>query len=170
MQPAHAILQVARTFGVEAGLVSADCGLRTGAVTAAELKEVLTATRMRNGALDAETVVQFADALAESAGESRCRWLFSVLGLPPPVLQAVIRDRTGQFVGRVDFLFEAQRTIVEFDGLGKYTDRDSVVSEKQREDALRACGYSVVRITWEDLAHPHRVLAKVRQGFQSAAA
>ncbi len=46
--------------------------------------------------------------------------LFVSLGLPTVEPQVVIRDERGSLVGRVDFLFRAQRTIVEFDGLVKY--------------------------------------------------
>ena len=68
--------------------------------------------------------------------------------------QAEIRDAEGGFVARVDFLFKEQRTVVEFDGLAKYAERSDLIREKAREDALRALGYSVVRITWVDLAKP----------------
>ena len=168
VQPALAVLQVAATFGVEAGLVSADSALREGLVTREDLTETLAARPLGNGAPRARTMIQDVNRLSESAGETRCRWLFHVLGLPSPELQAVIRDRAGRFIGRVDFLFADERTIVEFDGLVKYTERQSLVAEKAREDALRALGFSVVRITWADLAHPQRVLGKVLRGFQSA--
>lgn len=103
-------------------------------------------------------------------GESRARWVFGLLGLPEPVPQAEIRDAEGGFVARVDFLFKEQRTVVEFDGLAKYAERSDLIREKAREDALRALGYSVVRITWVDLAKPMLVRAKVMQGFALAAA
>lgn len=167
VEPALAVLQVAATFGVEAGLVSADGALRDGLVTQEQLT-TLADQRRGNGGTHTRTVAQHANGLSESAGETRCRWLFHVLGLPTPVLQAAIHDPEGRFIGRVDFLFAEESTIVEFDGLVKYTDRQSLVAEKAREDALRALGFSVVRITWDDLAHPQRVLAKVLRGFQSA--
>lgn len=167
VEPAVAVLQVAATFGVEAGLVSADGALHEGLVTPEQLTATL-ATRRGNGVPHARLVTEHADGLSESAGETRCRWLFHVLGLPRPELQAVICDPEGRFVGRVDFLFAAERTIVEFDGAAKYTNHQILVAEKAREDALRALGFSVVRITWDDLAHPQRVLPKVLRGFQSA--
>lgn len=168
--PALALLQVAATFGVESGLVSADAALRRGLVTREELEGLVRSRRLGNGAANARTVVEHADPGSESPGETRCRWLMHVLGLPRPVLQAVVRDHRGQFIARVDFLCEAERTIVEFDGLVKYTDRQVLVAGKAREEALRSLGYSVVRITWKDLAHPQRVLAKVLGGFRAAAA
>ena len=59
------------------------------------------------------------DGLAESPGESWARVVFVSLGLPEVEPQVEIRDARGRFVGRFDFLFHRQRTIVEFDGLVK---------------------------------------------------
>lgn len=169
VRPAVALLQVAATFGVEAGLVSADCAVRRKVVTREDLTGALAGRRLGNGASNARMVVEELDPEAESPGESRCRWIFHVLGLPRPVSQAVIRDEMGAFVARVDFLFADERTIVEFDGRVKYTDSRTLFAEKEREDALRALGYSVVRITWKELADPRWVLLKVRRGFRAAA-
>jgi len=79
-----------------------------------------------------------------------------------------IRDERGRLVGRVDFLFRAQRTIVEFDGLVKYgaaDGRQALVNEKRREDALRSLGYQVVRLTWRDLYDPGQVDRQIREAF-----
>ena len=71
-------------------------------------------------------------------------------------------------MGRVDFLFRAQRTIVEFDGLLKYGGaggRQALIDEKRREDALRSLGYQVVRLTWRDLYDPALVRRLIKQAF-----
>lgn len=71
-------------------------------------------------------------------------------------------------VGRVDFLFRAQRTVVEFDGLIKYAGaegRQALIDEKRREDALRSLGHQVVRLTWRDLHHPELVERLLREAF-----
>ena len=94
--------------------------------------------------------------------------LFVSLGLPEVEPQVVIRDRRGRFVGRVDFLFRAQRTIVEFDGLVKYAGADgrqALIDEKRREDGLRSLGYQVVRLTWRDLHDPALVRRLIREAF-----
>ena len=80
--------------------------------------------------------------------------------------QAVFHDADG-FISQVDFYFPEHRTIVEFDGMSKYTDGSSVVliQEKAREDRLRALGLQVVRLTWEDLAHPARTAMLIRRAF-----
>ncbi|WP_247088334.1 endonuclease domain-containing protein [Ornithinimicrobium sp. F0845] len=167
--PMRAAFQVAALCGVESGVVSVDACLRAGA-TDDELIDAATAGGYGRGALTVRVVKDFADGRSESAGESRARWVFSLLGLPEPVPQAEIRNADGEFVGRVDFLFKDQHTVVEFDGLAKYAERSDLIREKAREDALRALGYSVVRITWADLAKPVLVHAKVMQGFALAAA
>lgn len=97
----------------------------------------------------------------------------SSLGLPTPELQAEIRDERGPLVGRVDFLFRAQRTIVEFDGLVKYAGADgrqALIAQKRREDGVRALGYQIVRPTWRDLDDPPRLGQEVRAAFARAMA
>lgn len=162
-----ACLQVADTFGVEAGLVSADAVLRTGTARQ-RLTEALAAGRFGRGAAAARMVASTATALMESAGESRSRWLFRVVGLPDPEMQAWIRADDG-FAARVDFLFREHRTIVEFDGMLKYANPADLRAEKTREDRLRELGYEVVRITWAELSNPAAVKAKIMAAFARAA-
>jgi len=97
--------------------------------------------------------------------------LFASFGLPKPELQVEIRDERGRLVGRVDFLFRAQRTIVEFDGLVKYggaDGRQALIDEKRREDSLRALGYQMVRPTWRDLYDPRKLEQAMRSAFARA--
>jgi hypothetical protein len=135
----------------------------------ARLTEALTGAPRGNGAGRAALVARLADGTSESAGESRTRWLLHVVGLPAPEPQAWIWGEGG-FSARVDFLFRAERVVVEFDGLLKYGTVHDVTAEKLREDALRRLGYEVVRLTWADLAHPERVHARVLAAFARSAA
>lgn len=170
VRPEFATIQVARTFGVEAGLVSADSGLRDEHFTRSELTAVLDLPAGSAGRRAARIVVQEADPSRESAGESRCWWLLRTLGLPPPQQQAWIRDPVdGSAVGRVDFLFADQRTVIEFDGMAKYGNERSLRDEKHREDRIRELGYEVVRLIWADLDRPDHVLGKIRAAFHRAA-
>jgi very-short-patch-repair endonuclease len=170
---ARAVVECAMTTGFEPAVVLADSALHRELVTRPDL--LATSDRMRcwPGAVTAGHVVSFADGRAESVGESRARVLFAQQGLPTPVLQHDISDERGERVGRVDFLFAAEGTIVEFDGRVKYG-RDGdvaagvVVREKLREDRLRELGYEIVRITWADLAHPERTAARIRAAFGRA--
>lgn len=160
--PALAPLQVAARFGVEAGLVSADAVLRDRRATREELEAALVVLGGGRGYLAAARTVALASPLSESAGESRCRWVLLVLGLPSPEQQAEIIDRDGLFVARVDFLYRAEKVVVEFDGMLKYDDPAALRREKLREDRLRELGYEVVRLTWADLADPALVGRRLR--------
>ncbi len=157
-----AALQVAGTFGVEAGLVSADALLNEAPET--DLLAALDDTPVGNGHAKAELVANLADARLESPGESRCRWAMREAGLHTPELQSWVRDDDG-FSARVDFLFRAERVIVEFDGMVKYTSVQDLQREKKREDALRRLGYEVVRITWADLESTSRVKQLIHEAM-----
>ncbi|MGO0575250.1 type IV toxin-antitoxin system AbiEi family antitoxin domain-containing protein [Ornithinimicrobium panacihumi] len=167
--PAFACLQVAATFGVEAGLVSAESGLQLARFAAEDLVAAETALGPVPGKPRARRVLQLAGGLSDSAGETRCRWLFILLGLPTPRQQITILDPDGVFVGRVDFLFEKEKVVVEFDGMGKYADVKDIRAEKVREDRLRTLGYEVVRLTWADLENPQEVNHRIRAAMARSA-
>jgi hypothetical protein len=47
---------------------------------------------------------------------------------------------------------------------------DALLAEKRREDRLRELGYEVVRVTWDELAQPERIHARVRAALLRRAA
>jgi very-short-patch-repair endonuclease len=170
--PALAILGAAMTCGVETGVVAADAALAAGTTTLSDLLTWLDRLSRHRDVTHARQAVRLADARSESVGESRARLLLGALGfrLRP---QVEIRDRDGRLVGRVDFLQERERIIVEFDGLMKYANahgREALASEKSREDRLRALGYEFVRLTWADLSRPATVERLMRQALNRASA
>jgi hypothetical protein len=157
---------------VEAGVVAADAALHQGMVSLEELRDARDrlAAGLRGRALLRRALASL-DPAAESPGESRTRLVLSALDLPV-TSQAVVRDRGGRFVARVDFLV-AGRVVVEFDGAVKYSGaegREALVAEKRREDELRALGYEVVRLVWADLSRPDRVIVMVRSALSRCAA
>jgi len=165
---AMAVVQSAALVGVTTGVAAADAALHSGQVTRNDLEVAFRVARLGPGRADARAVIELSDLQAESPGESWARVLFVSIGLPTVEPQVVIRDERGRFVGRVDFLFRAQRTVVEFDGLLKYggaDGRQALIDEKRREDALRSLGYQVVRLTWRDLHDPALVARVIRDAF-----
>lgn len=111
----------------------------------------------------------FADARAESPGESLSRAHIHQLGFAAPDLQRSIRTEAGEF--RLDFCWPDDGVIGEFDGKVKYFDqsmlsgrdpREVLYLEKQREDALRRAGWIVVRWGWDELRHPQRLAQRLR--------
>lgn len=167
------VLDQAREVPFEPAVVIADSALHQRLVTAEELRTALLQCQTWPGARRASRVVYFADARAESVGETRSRVLFLLQGLPSPQLQAVVVDSNGD-ARRVDFLFQAERTIVEFDGRLKYgrtgeEAADALVAERLREERLLEAGFEVVRLTWRDLLTPERTAARIRAAFARAA-
>ena len=167
---ALACAEVAAHFGVEAGLVSAEAALRERRTTRADLEGAARTLGAAKGCHAATRVAELASAKSESAGESRTRWLLLTLGYQPPQQQAEIADEHGLLVARVDFLFRAEKVIVEFDGMLKYTDPSALRREKVREDRLRELGYEVVRLTWADLDDPSLIARRLEAAFARARA
>ncbi|MBB6569405.1 type IV toxin-antitoxin system AbiEi family antitoxin domain-containing protein [Kribbella sandramycini] len=162
----RAMAEYATRSSFEAAVVSADAALRQGGVSDVELHRVLTAAENWAGAPKVRAVLAFASPLAESVGESRLRVLMRNHGLPDPELQISFADAEG-LIGRVDFFFRSEATVVEFDGALKYTDdsQDALFKEKIREDRLRAMGLQVVRIRWADLDRDIWTAHSIRQAF-----
>lgn len=174
---ARTLVDIACSTSLATTVIASDAALRRGLVSPEDLTLALARTRHRRGAAAARRALLFADARSESAGESRTRLHLSAHGLPEPVLQIRVYDRTGVLVGRVDLGYPELGVLVEFDGLVKYRkpfrngDRpeDVVIAEKRREDLLRSLGYTVVRFVWSDLANPAAMAATVRAALEQGA-
>jgi hypothetical protein len=168
---ARSVVETIRYTSYDIAVSVVDLALRQRFATAAQLSQALSLFAGRTGIRTATRAVEFGDGLAESVGESRLRVLLADLGLPAPVLQAEIRDATGSFVARVDFLLARWGVIIEFDGAEKYRGEDgsqAVVAEKWREDRLRDLGYEVVRVSWADLHEPVMVIRRIRLAIDRA--
>lgn len=125
-----------------------------------------------------ELVLRLCDALIESAGETRTNYLLFAHGLPVPELQYKIRDEFGNVIAEVDFAWPELGVFLEFDGKVKYgrllkpgeSASDVVVREKRREERIcELTGWLCIRITWADLEHPERTVARIRRTFARAA-
>ena len=85
-----------------------------------------------------------------------------IAGLPKPTTQIPVRTRLGTFWG--DLGWPEWRVLVEYDGRIKYEGGpDALLAEKRREDAIREAGWSVLRITAQDLRDPAGLAARVRR-------
>jgi very-short-patch-repair endonuclease len=167
-----AVAQVLVRHGVLAALVPLDAALHGRRVTVSDLAASfecmsLTPRLRRRG----DRLLEVCDPACESVGETRTRLALLDLGLDVRS-QVEVRDPAGRFVARVDLLVGNQ-VVVEFDGATKYgaaDGREALVAEKRREDALRALGYVVVRVTWADLDRPGWLGARVRQAMTQLSA
>lgn len=162
---ARTVVDLARVSSTRDAVALCDHALRQhgGEDLRAELERIVHRSGRRRGVNQARWVVGFADARAESGGESACRVVLASLGVPAPELQFEVRTVGGVLIGRTDFAWPQFATVGEFDGKVKYLrlplaqgeDPGRVVfREKRREDQLRAVDWQVVRWTWKELDDP----------------
>ncbi|MGN6607529.1 MAG: DUF559 domain-containing protein [Jatrophihabitans sp.] len=145
--PSRAVVDVARFDRLD-GVMAADAALRDELCGPADLAEAVASVRGFPGVRRAAEVLPHASGKAESPFESITRLVMIEDGFPVPELQVAITTRGVTY--RVDMLFREQRLIVEIDGLSKYT-AEELRREKLREARLRALGYRIERVTWEDV-------------------
>lgn len=163
---ATALVELAIDHGVQAGMVTAELALASGKLSRAEFGAAIEAVALWPHSSLAKAVGRLVRGQCESVAEARTLFLLLVNGVEVEC-QVEICDGDGRFVARVDFLVTGTKLVVEFDGKVKYASGDPEVlwREKRREDALRALGYDVVRLTWTDLEHPAQAMAKVRRAL-----
>ncbi len=169
VEPAYAVAQVGMRSGTEAAVVAADAAMHRSLVRPAALAAAFARCAGMPGCSHLVPVLDLADPRSESPGESRLRLVLRAGGVEVTP-QVTIRDELGRFVARVDLRIDSEATVVEFDGLLKYRGADGggdFVAEKRRERALQRLGYRVIRFTWDDLEHPERVLAALRDPWET---
>ena len=132
------------------GLMAADAALRGALLEPRSLASALERGAGWPGIKQARAVLALADGRAESPLETLLRLAAHDSGFPSPEPQFVIVDRARGRSYRVDFCWPHQRLVVEADGRVKYRG-DAGWREKERETRLRALGYRVERVVWDDV-------------------
>jgi very-short-patch-repair endonuclease len=137
--------------------VVADSALRAGDVTLDELEEATASLRGRREAARARRVVEGCDPECGSVLESVQRVEMVLAGLDGFATQVVLRRSP---VLRVDFCFAQARVVVEVDGARWHPDPQR---DRDRDNALAALGWRVLRFTWQQVVHDSAtVIAVVR--------
>lgn len=154
--PTRTVIEVAADCSFLTAVGVTDWALHKGKTTKAELRSMVDQLGVKQGRRKIERVIAFADAAAESPGESLSRVRMHEAGFPVPELQHEFHDAQG-LAGVVDFWWPDFNLIGEFDGVAKYVREEItegrditqiVLDEKWREDRLRACGPIVTRWDW----------------------
>lgn len=176
--PARTALDTACLAGQEAAVAVVDWYLQVGLTTLYELFALHGRMTEWPDSLGLHRVLALVDGKAESVGETRTRLMCRAQRLPAPIAQYEIRHPSGRLAGRVDFAWPEHRVMLEFDGAIKYhryrrpgeSLEEMVMREKRREDLLRELtGWTMIRITWADLARPAETAARIRRAIQMAA-
>lgn len=164
--------------GFADGMPIADSAISKLGLTREQLMEAVEKRAgARNGRVvrTALTTLQYADARAESGGESVARAVMIETGFAPDQLQYKLTDPFDSTeCMRTDFAWERQArelTLGELDGLVKYTDQamlagrttaETLVAERQREAHLSLYGHPLIRFTMNEVRSAG-VLAKKLQ-------
>jgi hypothetical protein len=165
--PERTALDIALSAPLRQAVLALDAGLRSELFSADSLLESLAKRGEPRGAVKARKAIAFADARSASPGESLSRVVIHESRLELPKLQHRFTSPTGE-VAFVDFFWESQGIVGEFDGAPKYragdvrgdlSPEDVVIAEKHREDWLRALPEvkGFVRWTWTDAFEPGRL-------------
>lgn len=160
--PARTICDLAATEPgneVEDALQEARVHLR---LTDYELHEVIERAPTKKGAAFIRRLLRAEDdrGYTRSKAERLMRAAARKAGLPQP--QANVR-RHGYLL---DFVWEAERLVVEVDGYATHGDRAAFERDRRRDQVLVAAGYRVIRITWRQLTEePYAVIARLAQAL-----
>jgi very-short-patch-repair endonuclease len=164
--PMRTIVDLSRRLPRHEAMVAADSALRSGLVSMADLQEHAAGAR-GPGSGRVQAVARGIDSASESALETLLRVLMHDAGLCPRS-QVRIGDATGT-VARVDFLFPAERVVVEADGFAFHSSRESLRNDVRRANALQEMGYRILRFTWQDVVgRPGYVVATIRRTLVAA--
>lgn len=169
LAPQRATLDLLRRLPLADGVAVADAVLHAGLRSDAQLEQELQRHARLRGVRVAAQALELSDARAESLPESRLRVLFVLSGLTP-VPQFEVRDPAGRVVARVDLAFPEQRLAIEYDGQEVHTRPDVFASDRRRQNALVALGWTVLRFTATDLRRGHGIVAEVRAALRLRAA
>jgi hypothetical protein len=148
----------------EEAVVALDMASAAGLVTIDELGQVLAARpswRGVPGVPQAREALALADDGSASPPESRLRLVWVIdAGLPPPLVNVAVHDRSGRFLGIPDLLDPVAGLAVEYDGEDhRSAQRHS--DDVDREAGFRSVGLEVTRVTNRDLRDRPRLVDRL---------
>jgi very-short-patch-repair endonuclease/predicted transcriptional regulator of viral defense system len=162
--PARTILDLARTADaaeLEQAIALAE---REGLVSREELGRLMDRYPRRPGtaAVRALLVRESGVVLTRSKAEALMVALFRKARLRMPEVNA----RVCGF--EVDFVWRAEKLVVEVDGAAFHTSTRSFESDRRRDAMLAAAGFRVIRVTWRQLVdEPEAVIVRIAQALMT---
>jgi very-short-patch-repair endonuclease len=134
-------------------------------VRLSELRAMVERSSGFPGARALRSVLAAEPALTRSAAERRLLELLRAAEIAP----AATNVRVGPY--EVDFLWAAERLIVEVDGYAFHSSRAAFERDRARDAALQATGYRVMRATWRQIDNrPEALIARVARALAAPAA
>ncbi|MGH8990583.1 MAG: type IV toxin-antitoxin system AbiEi family antitoxin domain-containing protein [Acidimicrobiia bacterium] len=164
---------VARTLVDCAGVLAYDslCELIDVALirrvtTASDLRAAVTRVARAPGRkgvplIDQALQVWSSGRRPDSPPEIKLQRLMLSWGFPAPVRQHPVFDTGGRFVAKADLAVPGIKLILEYDGQEFHGPRRKD-ADGARQARLQALGWTVVRVTRNDLRHPARLQARLQ--------
>jgi len=104
-------------------------------------------------------------APTESELEEGLLSLVRAAGLPAPERQVYIVPDDGEPAIRVDFVWRAQRLVLETDGRKYHRTRQVFETDRRRDQRLMVAGWRVVRVTWRQVMDDPATIARLVAGL-----
>ena len=167
--PEWTAVEVARALRRPRALATLDAALRSGTCDRRRLSTVAALHAGRRGIVNVRELIPLASELAESPMESEARLVMLDGGLPPPVLQYEIVDRSRR-TWRVDFAWPDRRVAVEYDGFDWHSAPDRFRRDRQKRAALQEMAWTLVSIVSDDVrGRPWDMVRRIEIELQRAA-
>lgn len=113
--------------------------------------------------------LDFVDAGAESPQETRLRLLLVQSGLPRPITQIPVTDSWGRVRRRIDMGYPQWMVGVEYDGEQHWSNSRQHEEDIERLEFLAACGWTIVRVSRNQLRYRQpEVVERVRKALSAA--
>ncbi len=135
---------------------------RLGAVDREGIERTVERHPRHRGARMLRALVAAGDrpVLTRSEAEARFLALIRRARIRTPDVNVLVHGH------EVDFLWRAERLVVEIDGFAFHASRRAFEADRRRDAVLTAAGMRVLRVTWRQLAaEPEALLARVAQAL-----
>jgi hypothetical protein len=166
--PLRSGFDLARLLPFTDAVVAIDAMTHRRIITVDQLRKyVLGAPRVR-GVRNIPVVLSAAEPLAASPMETRLRLTIVAGRLPRPEAQIDVWSAAGVFLGRVDLGYRAARIGIEYEG-DHHRDRTAFRRDIRRYNAMREAGWTIIRVTADDLRNPEEFLRQIRQALAATA-
>ncbi|GAB3652134.1 hypothetical protein GCM10027596_00940 [Nocardioides korecus] len=162
--------EAAAARDLRAAVTVLDMGLSAGATTAQQVRVHLSTRPRMRGATQVRRALALCEDRVLSPRETWMRLLWVLdAGLPSPRCNWPVADLEGRRLGRPDLLSEELGLAGEYDG-AEHRSRARHGQDVRREADFRAAGLEVVTVVATDVAHPDRVVARLRAAAERATA
>jgi len=152
-------------------VILGDAALNRACTTEQALTEAVEQAGARRGLRRAREVLPMLEPPAESPMETRLRLVLVFGGLPRPVANLAVFDEYGQWVGRPDLQYPAQRIAIQYEGKHHRRETRQYESDIMGDEVLSNLGWVIIKITAADVfVRPQVTVERVRRHLIERAA